>query len=80
MCNPIQRPIHQHDCRGCRFIGCVDEKDFYQCDHIDLCIRWGDSDADNKSLPIGIVRSNPEFYGSDWATALGLYDASRLGR
>jgi hypothetical protein len=71
------KPLHQHDCRSCRFLGSFDGKDVYQCDHIDLCIRWGDSDEENKSLPISIVL-HERFKGTDWNKALGLYEQSLL--
>jgi hypothetical protein len=73
-------PLHSHDCSGCRFLGSLDGKDFYQCDHIDLCVRWGDADEENKSLPISVVRGNTLFYGSDWDKALALYDQSVVAR
>lgn len=73
MCQSILRPIHQHDCRGCQLVGSFDGKDVYQCDHIDLCVRWGDSEEENKSLPISLVARNPDSYGDDWRKAIELY-------
>lgn len=68
-------PIHKHDCFGCKLVGQFDGKDVYHCDHMDLCIRWGSRDSENKSLPISTVESLSMSHKvqNDWDRALKLY-------
>lgn len=68
------RPLFRHDCSGCEYLGTTASgRDVYQCDHFDLCIRWGSSDEENSSLPIGVVaRSRQDM--PVWRAALALYE------
>jgi hypothetical protein len=71
----IQFPIHQHDCDGCRFLGSFDNKDVWSCDDIDLIIRHGSREEDNKALPITVVMGlTAHEDAADWHRALSLYN------
>lgn len=72
-CGDRPSPQYEHDCGGCQFLGNLDDMDVYQCDHIDLIIRFGSSPEENQSMPISIVRRYEK--DSVLTRALELYDA-----
>lgn len=70
-----QTPRFEHDCSGCQYLGTTASGyDVYQCDHIDLILRFGDAEEDNKALPISIVARNRQD-SPMWVAALELYEA-----
>jgi hypothetical protein len=70
-----KRPRYEHDCRGCRFLGHVNDKDVYECDRIDLILRFGDNEQDNKAMVIPYVRNHLAARNEEWKAALALFDA-----
>ena len=78
----IVRPVHQHDCNGCRFLSRNEfaNEDVYQCDDIDLIRRHGSEEHENRALPICVVRDWKAKGDAGWTLALRLYDQSLLAR
>lgn len=73
---PQVRPLYQHDCKGCKFLGHISticgEADVYYHDNIPgyqpvLQIRYSDEPSDNATTPIGILDMFP--MGEEWAKA-----------
>ena len=44
------KPVFQHDCDVCRFIGRLDGQDLYLCGGREYVRRFGNSDCENGSL------------------------------